>query len=139
MSHEEDLKAIKHLVGKECERTLAINSLKLRFDCDIDERGKSYIWIDPPWLFVKDQEVIASAYDCPLETESFRKWSDHLNPLNKTKLVSFEYFDDGNFVLTFKDNYHLYIPFDPEEDEYDDSEEDEEYEEDYEHWYIHHE
>ena len=127
MNHDEDLEKLKNLVCKDCERTLACNSLKMRFGCAVDERGTAYIWIDPPWIFVKDNNIITNSDESPYDTYEFQEWCELLNPLNKTQLVSFDYLDNGNFALHFSENYSLLMPYSPNEEDDD---------EDYEHWYI---
>ncbi len=123
MDHDENLKLLKELVGKDCERTLACNSLKIHFGCDFYERGTSYIWIDPPWVFVKTDEIITSSLDYPDEEKQFKTWGSLLNPLNKTQLLSYDYLDEGILKLHFSENYSLLVPYFPEK-------------EDYEHWYV---
>lgn len=133
MNHNEDLKRIKRLVGRHCEKSLACNSLKIRFGCDVDERGTSYIWIDPPWIFIKNNNIITHADESPDETIEFKEWANLLNPLNKTQLVSYDYSDKGNFELHFSENYSLLMPYTA--DEVDENEEVPA--DDDEHWYIH--
>ncbi|MFM7148664.1 MAG: hypothetical protein ACKO23_02360 [Gemmataceae bacterium] len=64
--HAELLTALRSLVGKPCERSLATNSLKLRFDGAPGEKGRAYIWIDPPWRLSLAGRFITGSADWPV-------------------------------------------------------------------------
>lgn len=127
MSHTEDLEIIEQLIGQECERTLVVNSIKLRFGCDADPRGTSYIWIDAPWELQTENQLVTESIDYPGEDGDFHNWSRKLNPLNKTVLISYTFTEEQELQLEFEGGYYLYMPFTPncsEDDEW------------YEHWYA---
>ncbi|MBB3063720.1 hypothetical protein [Microbulbifer rhizosphaerae] len=105
MNHEENLKIIEGFIGKECERTLACNSLKIRFG-----EKSPYIWIDPPWDLYSGEELVASSLSYPEADEDFQSYSNTLSPLDKTKLVSFEYTVKNGLVLHFKNGFRLHAP-----------------------------
>ena len=90
------LTALQSLVGKSCERSLATNSLKLRFDGAPGEKGRAYIWIDPPWRLSLAGRFITGSADWPVwdgveEPEVNRplweSWCALFDPLNRTTLV----------------------------------------------------
>ncbi len=131
MSHSADIAIIKSLVGNSCERTLACNSIKIRFGCDIDEKGTSYIWIDPPWEFQTRDKLLTESIDCPNHEEAnydekFSEWSTIFNPLNKTVLKGVTYTTEKELELEFDGGYYIYVP-------YSKTKEDDDW---YEHWYA---
>ena len=88
--------ALRSLLGKSCERSLATNSLKLRFGSESGEKGRFYIWIDPPWRLSLAGRFITGSADWPVwdgveEPEINRPlweaWCTLLDPLNRTTLV----------------------------------------------------
>ena len=89
------LTALQSLLGTSCERSLATNSLKLRFDGAPGE-GRAYIWIDPPWRLSLSGRFITGSADWPVwdgveEPEVNRPlweaWCALFDPLNRTALV----------------------------------------------------
>lgn len=127
MSHSRNLELIKELIGKPCERTLACNSIKLRFGCDNNPKGKSYIWIDPPWELQTETELVTESLDYTEEGNGFQDWSKKLNPLNEVVLVGFSFTEEKELQLEFEGGYYLYVPYCPNEPDDDDW---------YEHWYV---
>ena len=123
----EEIKLLHELLGQECKRTLACNSLKLRFGCDVDETGTSYIWIDPPWTFQSGINTITSSEDYPGDNDTFDTWSTLLNPINDTTLIAFEQSKKGDLLLEFSGGYRIFVPFYPNKDDEDLW---------YEHWYV---
>ena len=131
MSHSNDIEIIESLVGASCERTLACNSIKIRFGCETNEKGSSYIWIDAPWEFQTRDKLLTESYDYPSHEEPnseerFSKWSSILNPLNKTILKGVIYTAEKELELEFENGYYIYVP-------YSNVKEDDEW---YEHWYA---
>ena len=132
MNHDNDTQIIKSLIGSFCERTIACNSIKLRFGCEISVKGTSYIWIDPPWEFRLNNKVITNAYDCPHfeepdYKETFELWCSQFSPLNKAILSNAIFSSNGDLTLEFEHGYNLLVPYeeaDPDEEEF------------YEHWYA---
>ena len=106
---------VNRLVGQECERTLACNSLKLRFNVDRDFRGDQYIWIDPPWDLERGNIHITSSQE--YSDDRFDAWSELLNPLNRTKFISWEQKASGATIFNFTGDYSLHLPPDYEQDE----------------------
>lgn len=127
MSHGRDLELIKELIGKPCERTLACNSIKLRFGCDNNPKGESYIWIDAPWELQTETELVTESLDYTEEGNGFQDWSKKLNPLNKVVLIGFSFTEEKELQLEFEGGYYLYVPYCPNEPDDDDW---------YEHWYV---
>lgn len=105
MKPEEYLKMIKAFIGKECERTLACNSLKIRFG-----EKSPYIWIDPPWNFYCGDELITSSSSYPAAQEEFHLYSDKLSPLDKTKLINFSYTSENGLDLHFQYGFRVHAP-----------------------------
>ncbi|HEY6529980.1 MAG TPA: hypothetical protein VIZ65_14925 [Cellvibrionaceae bacterium] len=122
MNSEENLKIIEEFIGKECERTLACNSLKIRFG-----EKSPYIWIDPPWDLYCGEELLASSSRYPEANDEFQRYSDTLSPLDKNKLVNFEYTSEHGLVLHFLHGFRLYVPTTSEAVDGDDF---------YHHWYA---
>ena len=88
--------ALRSLVGVPCERSLATNSLKLRFDCLDREKGWAYIWIDPPWRLTLADKLITGSADWPVwdgveEKEVnqplWEAWCALFDPLGQTTLI----------------------------------------------------
>ena len=105
MNYEKDLEIIEGFVGKECERTLACNTLKIRFG-----EKNPYIWIDPPWQLFRNEVKITASIDYPEEEEGFRVWSETLNPLNRTVLTKYDYSVKDGLSLYFSNVYRLNAP-----------------------------
>ena len=99
---------VDSLVGGRCERTLATNTIKLRFNTQQDPRGRQYIWIDPPWaLFEGDRGVTTSAdYD----EGHFAAWIELLQPMDSTLLEAWHEDDSGGSVFVFSHGYRLVVP-----------------------------
>jgi hypothetical protein len=99
---------VDSLVGGRCERTLATNTIKLRFNTEQDPRGRQYIWIDPPWaLFEGDRGVTTSAdYD----EGHFAAWIELLQPMDSTLLEAWHEDDSGGSVFVFSHGYRLVVP-----------------------------
>ena len=104
MDHDEDIKIINAFVGRDCERTLACNSIKLRFS----EKGQ-YIWIDPPWILNNLSGAVMRSDEYPGDTSEFEEWSEALSPLDHVRLKSFDY-QRGCLVLSFNNEHTLIIP-----------------------------
>ena len=115
---------VRNLEGQAWESTLATNSLKLRFNTDQYDKGNPYIWIDPPWLLMWDEEVAVSAQDY-IDADNGQEWFGAW-PLRSSKLVSSKY-SDGCLVLVFEGGYRLVVPpnkLDVDSDDF------------YSHWYV---
>lgn len=104
MDHDEDIIIINGFVGRLCERTLACNSIKLRF-----AGKKEYIWIDPPWTLHSPSGCVADSSEYPGATPEFEIWCVCLNPLDRVRLTSVEY-SKGRLVLGFSNDYQLIVP-----------------------------
>lgn len=104
MDRDEDIRIIKGFVGRYCERTLACNSIKLRFA----EKG-AYIWVDPPWSLSSLAGKVTDSDEYPDDAEEFERWSGSLTPLDGVGLTSFEY-ERGRLVLVFSNDHKLIIP-----------------------------
>ncbi|WP_144401624.1 hypothetical protein [Isoalcanivorax pacificus] len=104
MDHDKDVKIINGFVGRLCERTLACNSIKLRF-----AGKKEYIWIDPPWTLHGLSGCVADSSEYPGVTPEFEVWCACLNPLDRVRLTSVEY-SKGCLVLGFSNDYQLIVP-----------------------------
>lgn len=104
MDHDEDIKIINAFVGRDCERTLACNSIKLRFA----EKGQ-YIWIDSPWTLNNSSGTVMRSDDYPGDTGEFEEWSKGLRPLDHARLTSFEY-RRGCLTLSFNNEHTLMVP-----------------------------
>ncbi len=114
------------LIGKVCERSLACNSIKLRFNTQEDPRGEQYIWIDPPWDFFCRDQLITSSEEYLYEND-LDSWFNLFEPLDKSTLVKWYYRPGKDLVLfIFEDNYVIRL-FQMNEDDSDSW---------YKHWYA---
>lgn len=96
------------LVGRRCARSLATDSIKLRFGVERDPRGTHYVWIDPPWaLYAGDALVTTSeGYD----PEAFAAWSRLLAPLDDDVLAGWTHSDDGAASFAFASGCRIELP-----------------------------
>ncbi len=122
MNFQKDLKIIDSFIGRKCERTLACNSLKIRFG-----EKTPYIWIEPPWSFEKNQTKVTASIEYPEDENEFTKWSAALDPLNETIFESFKYSVEDGLLLNFINGYSLHAPTTLEAIDEDDF---------YNHWYA---
>ena len=90
------LLALRSLLGKSCERSLATNSLKFRFDGAPGKKGRAYIWIDPPWRLSLAGRFVSGSADWPVwdgvvdpevNCPLWEAWCALFDPLNRTTLV----------------------------------------------------
>jgi hypothetical protein len=116
---------VNSLVGGACERTLATNSLKLRFETDLDPRGRRYIWIDPPWEFVSPHGRVTSSAE--YDEKDFHVWSKLLAPLDRTVFENWRVNDDRSVVFDFGNGYGIVVPWEGNQRENDNW---------YSHWYA---
>jgi hypothetical protein len=88
--------ALRSLIGMQCKRSLATNSLKISFDFQASERGQAYIWMDPPWRMTLDGHIVTGSADWPVwdgvedkevNQPLWEAWSALFNSLNSTVLV----------------------------------------------------
>ena len=90
------LTLLRSLIGVACERSLATNSLKLRFDCLQSDKGRAYVWIDPAWRLTLAGRLVTGRADWPVwdgvenpevNRPLWEAWCARFNPLNRTTLV----------------------------------------------------
>jgi hypothetical protein len=105
---EEFGKIVDKLVGCECERSLATNSIKLRFKTRIDPRGKQYIWIDPPWQ--RHGPIGLATSSAEYDDARFEEWSAYFAPLDRTVLTSWRVTNDRGVVFEFVNGYRSILP-----------------------------
>jgi hypothetical protein len=91
--------ALRSLIGAACQRSLATNSLMLRFDFRESVKGRAYIWIDPPWRLTHDGRFVTSSDEWPIwdgvekpeiNRPPWEGWCAQLDPLNNTTLAEFK-------------------------------------------------
>ena len=111
------LTSLQSLFGEFCEQSLATNSLKIRFDCRATEKGRVYIWIDPPLRMTLDGKLVTGSADWPVwdgvEDEGTNRpiweaWCELFDPLYQTTLVGAsvgELFPD--LRLVFKSGHQI--------------------------------
>jgi hypothetical protein len=72
------------------------HQLKISFDFQVSERGRAYIWIDPPWRMTLAGHIVTGSADWPVwdgvedkevNQPLWEAWSALFNPLNLTVLV----------------------------------------------------
>lgn len=102
--HLDDIELIESFIGKVCERTLACNSLKLRFGVK-----RPYIWIDPPWILKLHSTVVVDSNQYYELVDQFEFWSEKLTPLNQITFSSYQY-ERGTLNLNFVNGYSLVVP-----------------------------
>lgn len=106
---------LQGFVGQICHRTIACNSIKLRFEGIENSAGRGYIWVDPPWSFMHHQQFVTDAYLCPHYEDTdyalrFQQWCNLFSPLDQSVLTSYEFASDESLSLFFSNSYLLYIP-----------------------------
>lgn len=118
------------LVGRKCFVTLATNSVKLHIDRD--QKGGTFLWIDPPWQFGRGEELIESSASCPHYEEEryeerFREWGRHFKPVRESVIEKIDASPDGGLRIGLADGFTFLIPSDfiPEDDPWW-----------YDHWYV---
>jgi hypothetical protein len=99
---------VTNLVGKGFERTLATNSIKLRFGTAVDPRGDHYIWIDPPWVLYGPDGPITHSGE--YNEEGFKEWSQLFTPLNSNTLTAWKVLGDAGVVFYFATGHSLLVP-----------------------------
>jgi len=106
--YERDMEAILMFVGSPFAVTFADNSLKCRFDL-LDHR-KSYLWIDPPWLFidVHGRTLLDSLNMSDDNAHSLHH--DALQALEHQVLLSLAYDDEFGAVLGLNGELRLCVP-----------------------------
>jgi hypothetical protein len=112
--------ALRSLIGFPIKKSLATNSLMLRFDFLESEKGRAYVWIDPPWRYSVNGKIITGSADWPywdgIENKNVNEpiwiaWCNLFAPLDEATLVSFEVknafpdlllrFSSGHVIETF--------------------------------------
>ena len=61
--HHAQLSALR---GRKAFATLATNSIKLHIDAN--KKEGTYLWIDPPWEFYRENVLVGSSASCPDHT-----------------------------------------------------------------------
>ena len=118
---------VEELIGEEFERSLAANSLKLRFGTtEAGPKGTHYIWIDPPWEFWGPNGLITKSVYPP--ADKFEEWSELFNPINAAVLHSMHASPEGVVEFRLSGEYRILLPAGH------DSREDDDW---YGHWYAH--
>lgn len=108
LTTEENVARLASLAGAPLSSTIVTNSLKLRCNTNIDQRGKPYIWIDPPWELYQSDSLIAESdeYNKDGDEETF---FSKCAPLYSTVLKCSTY-DNGVLTLNFQDRLRLTLP-----------------------------
>ncbi len=87
--------ALRSLIGTPCRRSLATSSLMLRFDFGLSEKGRAYLWIDPPWRMTLAGKLVSGSADWPVwngvadkevNQPLWDSWCARFDPLDSTKL-----------------------------------------------------
>ncbi len=95
--HAALIQTLRTLLGVACESSLATNSLKFRFDCTQSDKGRAYIWIDPPWRLTLAGHLVTGSADWPVwdgvqdrevNQPLWEAWCALFEPLNRTTLVN---------------------------------------------------
>ncbi|MBD3885443.1 hypothetical protein IFO70_27335 [Phormidium tenue FACHB-886] len=106
---------LQGFVGRVFRRTIVCNSIKLRFEETVDTANLSYIWVDPPWSFMRHHQPITASDLCPHYeaadyTSRFRKWCSLFSALDQSVLTGYEFASSESLNLFFSNSYLLYIP-----------------------------
>jgi hypothetical protein len=126
---------LRDFIGETCHHSIACNSIKIRFEKRDKLKRQGYIWIDPPWSFMQNGELIADAYLCPHYEDidyrlRFQEWCNLFHPLNQSIFTGYEFLEDNSLHLSFHDSYQIHIP------KYEDCSNDEDPEQWYLQWYA---
>jgi len=114
--------------GRRCFASLHMNAIRFRFDDREKKEGHHYLWIDHPWVFLRDTQEITTSYKYSEDTkDAFKQWCSLFGALRETTLLDFKEAESGEVTLVFPDGYRLFVPLDPESDDL---------KSDYDHWYA---
>lgn len=99
---------VDELCGKSFERSLAVNSLKLRFGTHTDPKGTHFLWIDPPWEFHSSEGPITHSGE--YTNERFQEWSQLFRPIDENILLGWESIRSDAVVFHFASGHFLVVP-----------------------------
>jgi hypothetical protein len=113
--HELIMIALRSLIGFPIKKSNATNSIKLSFDFQEKEKGRAYIWLDPPWRYSLHGKIITGSGDWPrwdgVEDKNLNEpiwiaWCKLFAPLDEATLVSFEVKNDfPDLLLRFSSGH----------------------------------
>src|ERR1700721_87915 len=97
--HRHELAA---LIGRKCFLTLATNSIKLHID--ENKKGGAFLWIDPPWQFGRDGDILESSNSYPDHQEAgceekHRTWCSRFGPVYETLIEKIDAQPDGSLWI----------------------------------------
>jgi hypothetical protein len=101
------------LVGRKSFITLAANSIKLHID--ENKKGGIYLWIDPPWVFGKNNVLIESSESCPdYRAPNYRRlfsdWVARFSAISGSEIVRIAAKPSGRLSIRFRHSYSLIAP-----------------------------
>ncbi len=96
--------------NKKFDLSVAINSLKIFFN---NNPKSEYIWIDPPWVLAKGDEVITTYMEHPDSSSPrynilFKKWLENFRGLRDSEFIDYKY-ENPVLYLNFSNGYRLII------------------------------
>ena len=119
--------ALRALVGIPCKRSLATNSIKFRFDCRLSDKGRAYLWIDPPWRLTLAGDLVSGSADWPVwdgvedkevNQPLWEAWCARFDLLDRATLSDVTVdrgcpdirlrFESGHIIETFGNSTHGY-------------------------------
>ena len=113
--HHAQLSALR---GRKAFATLATNSIKLHIDAN--KKEGTYLWIDPPWEFYRENVLVGSSASCPDHTlpdydARVRQWFDQFGSLYDTAIADATASPDGSLEIRFFGGGELFVPPDASE------------------------
>ena len=113
--HHEQLSALK---GRRAFATLATNSIKLHID--ENKKDGTYLWIDPPWEFYRDDTLVESSDSYPDDTipdhgARVQNWFSRFDPIYETAIAEIAATPDGGLQIQFFGGGEILVPGDNSE------------------------
>jgi hypothetical protein len=108
-------KQLPQLHGRRSFVTLATNSIKVHID--EAKRNGTFLWLDPPWEFRRDDSLIETSDSCPHYTEPdynfrFASWGSRFQPIFESTIRDIVAAPDGSLKITFESGYDIFLPQD---------------------------
>jgi hypothetical protein len=103
------------LQGRKAFATLATNSIKLHID--ENKKDGEFVWIDPPWEFYRDGNLVESSDSYPSDgvpdyDERVRQWFSGFDSIYETAIAEIAASPDGALEIRFFGGGEIFVPSD---------------------------
>lgn len=87
----------------------------MKLHIDENKKNGTFLWIDPPWQFGRDEDIIESSASYPDHEEAgyeekHRAWCSQFEPAYSTLIEKIDARPDGSLWIFLRDRYAFYIP-----------------------------